>query len=215
MNIILQYDPSILIDEASEGDEAFLLLSDFRYDLLLTDIRMPGMNGLKLGAYALDNDRADSVVILTGYADFGFALEALRIGVTDYLLKPVDAESLYHILDTIEDSAAPKYEDELVDRLVTLIRHSLDRKIRIADLCREHLFLHPAYVSRYYKQVTGETIIATIQRLRMERGMQLLKNSQLTISEVAARCGYGEASAFSQLFKRRYGMTPKELRQER
>lgn len=207
-----RFDPSLSIAEAKDGDEANALLSLERFNLLLCDIRMPVVDGLHVSRGALEAGRADHVVLLTGYAEFSYALEALRIGVRDLLLKPVETDKLYSILESIRETQSPKIGDAIVDSLNTYIRHNLSDKLSIADICRNHLFLSPAYVSRHYRRVTGETIIAVVQRLRMEKAMSLLVKTQLSVSGISERCGYGDASVFIGTFKKAYGMTPLEFR---
>jgi YesN/AraC family two-component response regulator len=214
VRVVAQYDPAIQVDVAEDGDAAYALLCKKRYDLLLSDIRMPGQDGLQLSHRVVEERLADCVVLLTGYAEFQYALEALRIGVRDYLLKPVDTDKLYAILGSLRTAAAPKYGDALADTLAAYIVNNLDQRINIAEYCRDTLYMHPAYVSRHYKQVTGETIIATIQRLRMDRGFTLLRKSQFTISEIAQRCGYTDMSLFTQTFRKTFGMSPKECRKQ-
>ncbi|MDR0396595.1 MAG: response regulator [Oscillospiraceae bacterium] len=214
IRVVRDYDPTVQIETAEDGDAAYAILCAKRYDLLLSDIRMPGLGGLALSRRAVNERLVDCVVLLTSFAEFKYVLEALRIGVRDYLLKPVDTEKLYAILDSLRAASAPKYGDALADTISTYILNNLDQKINISSYCRDTLFMHPVYVSRRYKQVTGETIMAAIQRLRMDRGFTLLRKSQLAIPEIARRCGYADASQFAQTFRKTFGLTPRECRDQ-
>ena len=80
------------------SNEALPLLEAQPPDLLLTDLRMPGINGLELLRSAQENSPDMQVVILTGYGDMKSAVEALRLGAFDYLSKPVDMERLVQTL---------------------------------------------------------------------------------------------------------------------
>lgn len=80
------------IFEASNGKQALNILRSEAIDLLLTDIKMPHMDGLELTKKAKEENANLQVVIFSGYSDFSFAQEAIRYGVTDYVLKPVDPD---------------------------------------------------------------------------------------------------------------------------
>ncbi len=73
---------------ARDGTEAKALLARERIDIILSDIRMPGMDGLELAAYINTHAMDIAVVLLTGFAQFDYALEALQHRVCNYLLKP-------------------------------------------------------------------------------------------------------------------------------
>jgi len=79
--------------EASNGEEALALFAERSFDLVVTDIRMPRMDGLELIA-ELRRRSAVPVIVLSGYGEFEYARRALQLGVNDYLLKPVDPEEL-------------------------------------------------------------------------------------------------------------------------
>ena len=96
------------IREASNGRDALQILKSEETDLLLTDIKMPHMDGLELTSKAKELNPGLQVVIFSGYSDFTFAQEAIRYGVTEYMLKPVEPESFHKIINTIKE----KYSEE-------------------------------------------------------------------------------------------------------
>ncbi|GLX69964.1 response regulator [Paenibacillus glycanilyticus] len=98
--------------EAQDGQQALELLRSHRYSLVLTDIRMPVVNGLEMAA-AMQEFTDTPVVILSGYDDFAYAREGLRLGVKEYLLKPVDEEDLIALLKKL---AAGMREQQLLDK---------------------------------------------------------------------------------------------------
>ena len=87
-----------VIGEAENGEEALDMLRKHDIQLVITDIRMPVMDGLDLTRKILEQYPHILTVILTGYADFEYARKALRYGAFDYLLKPVSEESLDNLL---------------------------------------------------------------------------------------------------------------------
>lgn len=90
------------IYEASNGKDALQILREEEIDLLLTDIKMPHMDGLELTSKAKELYPELPVVIFSGYSDFAFAQEAMRYGVTEYVLKPVDPEEFHKIIQKTE-----------------------------------------------------------------------------------------------------------------
>lgn len=83
-----------LIGEASDGDDAFQYIKELKPDLVITDIRMSGLSGLELIRAVKDNGLSCKFLIVSGYDDFSYCLEALRLGVSDYILKPIDFSSI-------------------------------------------------------------------------------------------------------------------------
>ncbi len=90
------------ICEASNGKQALQILRAQKIDLILTDIKMPHMDGLELARKVRETDERMQVVIFSGYNDFSFAQEAIRYGVKDYVLKPVDPENFHHVLSKVK-----------------------------------------------------------------------------------------------------------------
>ncbi len=100
--IIQQMELPILVDgEAEDGISAWKELLEKKPDILLTDIRMPGLTGLELVKKIRQEEMNIKVVFISGFADFFYAQKALRMGVSDYLLKPVEEEELREILEEL------------------------------------------------------------------------------------------------------------------
>ena len=76
--------------EASNGREALGILEKQKADILLTDIKMPYMSGLELARQVSEKHPAMKMIMFSGYSDFSYAQSAIRYGVSDYILKPVD-----------------------------------------------------------------------------------------------------------------------------
>jgi two-component system, response regulator YesN len=96
-------EPFQVVGEAEDGREALELVERYSPDLLITDIRMPFMDGLELIEAVKANQRTTEIVILSGYDDFGYAQKALRMGVFDYLLKPIKPPLFYSMLQRLKE----------------------------------------------------------------------------------------------------------------
>lgn len=93
---------------ANDGLEAMELLEHQKFDLVLTDIRMPEMDGLSLAKYIYETSPDTKIIIVSGYNDFEYAKTAIRYHVSDYLLKPLNDQELSNILHTLEKKSAEK-----------------------------------------------------------------------------------------------------------
>ena len=98
--------PVEIILEARDGEEALELLRQNQVDLLITDIRMPKMDGIALVSQLGELEHQPMVLVISGYDDFSYAVEMLRSGAFDYLLKPVERERLFEALEKLEGSTA-------------------------------------------------------------------------------------------------------------
>ncbi|MFK7692528.1 response regulator [Paenibacillus sp. HJGM_3] len=92
-----------VIGEAEDGAEALALIERLQPDLLLTDIRMPVMDGLELLREVHGRELRTETVLVSGYGEFAYAQEALRYGAADYLLKPIQADALLALLGRLRE----------------------------------------------------------------------------------------------------------------
>ncbi len=90
------------VGEASDGELAYPMIQKTRPDIVITDIKMPFMDGLELSRLIKQEMPAVKIVILSGYDEFEYAKEAISIGITDYLLKPIDGSGILETLDNIK-----------------------------------------------------------------------------------------------------------------
>jgi len=106
-------DPEFsLVSEASNGIEALELCRQHKPDILITDIKMPGLNGLELISELARTLPDVRIVVISGYNDFDYARTAMRYGVKDYLLKPVDENELHQVLNRIKNEIIEREEQK-------------------------------------------------------------------------------------------------------
>ena len=99
--------------EAQNGRQALDILRNEKIEILLTDIKMPHMDGLELSRKARAEDSDLKIVIFTGHSDFAFAQEAIRYGVTDYVLKPVDPDRFKEIFEKVTGEISRRKDKEI------------------------------------------------------------------------------------------------------
>jgi len=124
--------------EAADGETALPLLQALQPDVLITDIKMPFMDGLQLCRIVRERMPAMKTIILSGHDEFEYAREAIKLGVTEYLLKPVTAQDLHHVLQRVaaqleqeerEQDALRKLRDQVEENRITLKERLLLRLI--------------------------------------------------------------------------------------
>ncbi|MDD3214199.1 MAG: response regulator, partial [Eubacteriales bacterium] len=93
---------------AADGMEAVEKLAHGRFDAVITDIRMPGMDGLELARYIRRTDTEMPILVLSGYDEFDYARAAVRLNVFDYLLKPLNEDELASALTAMAEQAAAR-----------------------------------------------------------------------------------------------------------
>lgn len=117
------------VGEASDGELAYPMILKEKPDILITDIRMPFMDGLELSRLVKQELPDIRILILSGYDEFDYAKEAIRLGVTEYLLKPVSAFKLLESLKGVSQLIRQeKEEKELLKRYAKDMQESTERE---------------------------------------------------------------------------------------
>ena len=98
--------------EAPDGEMALPLLQTVKPDVLITDIRMPFMDGLQLSQIVRDRMPATKIIILSGHDEFEYAQKAIKLGVSEYLLKPVSVQDLHHVLQKVASELDQKRQEQ-------------------------------------------------------------------------------------------------------
>ncbi|MDQ6421207.1 response regulator [Paenibacillus sp. LHD-117] len=193
-------------------------LADGELDVLITDIKMPMMDGLKLAEKL--KDRPIVKIVLSGFSEFDYARKALRFGVMDYLLKPVDKGALQELLLRIRQEKAeeakpadPADKGNSAAQQVRAVLESEYAKSPDMEALAEQVGMSANYLSRLFKQETGETITDYLIAVRIAKAKQFLTDHpHLKNYEIAQLVGYADPVYFNKLFKKVVGVTPKEYR---
>lgn len=119
---ILRSERSYEVQEACNGIEAKEKLEANDFDLVITDLNMPGMNGLQLMAWALENRPGPTWIILSGFGTFETAIEAIRLGAFDFVPKPIESRTAFRI--TVRNALAQKSLRDEMNRLNAELIHT-------------------------------------------------------------------------------------------
>ena len=151
------------------------------------------------------------VIVLSGYADFEYARQAIKYGVTEYLLKPVDetslGESIQACIDRIAQQRDLVQEENVSKRVIAYINAHYQEDIFLDKLAEEFNF-STKYLSSLVKNETGKSFSTYLTDLRLDRAIDLLLHTDLGIKEIAASVGYSDPRYFHRLFKKHVGKTP-------
>ncbi len=227
----------LLIGEAANGIDGLELIMKVRPDLIITDIRMPGLDGLAMleEVEELLGDEKPKAILLTGHSDFEYARKGIRLGVCEYLLKPIDDDEFHSLLKNIADelnsestgplegspilldfkeydmNSAGDSKDYYVRKAVNIIGENYSRDVSMADVA-EQMRITQGYLSRVFKERTGYTFLEYLTLFRLRKALELLRDRSLLISEAAYRSGFHDNGYFTQLFKKYTGITPGQYR---
>ena len=212
-----------VVGEASDGMEALAKIDALRPDIVIMDINIPIMNGLKVIQLSRIKHPGIAFVIVSGYDDFSYCREALRLQITDYILKPVNYEEFGTCIDNlkislferrISDAAEPeKQEERTITGITRYLQEHLAEEISLSVLA-DNFHLNPQYISQLFKSEIGVNFLAYLTNIRMEKAKKLLLATSLSIAEVAEQSGYGDYRVFTKVFKKSEGITPSQYRRD-
>jgi YesN/AraC family two-component response regulator len=213
-----------VVGTAGNGYEAIRMLEEQSIDLVITDIRMPDMDGLQLLQYVYEAMPQTNVILISGYEDFRYAQQALAYQAKGYVLKPIDTDELLEIVDRIlsqwpaelansPDQDLPRtYRESIIDNAKQFIQNNLNRPLALSDAA-SHVHLTPHYFGQLFKTECGILFNTYLTQVRMEKACELLQRTDMKIYQICELVGYIDSKYFAKVFQKTYGMTPNEYRQ--
>jgi len=217
-----------VVGEAGNGKEALSVIREKRPQVVLTDIKMPVMDGIALTEALKAEGNKAKIIYLTSYADFSYAQQALRLEVSDYLLKPVSEEELGKALAKVEAMAeAPQAEpswdkglreayhtgNPYVKSVLKRIESGYQKRLS-GEALADELGVSFSYLSRKLKEETGQTFGSLLAQYRLQKAIEMLQAGTWKVYEIAEETGFGDYKNFAQVFKKYLHTTPKAFMQE-
>lgn len=208
-----------VIGEAADGMEALAQIDHLQPDIVIMDINIPIINGLKVIQTSRMRYPDMAFIIVSGYDDFSYCREALRMRITDYILKPVNYEEFGSCIDRLKialyENRKTEEQDAQEERTITgIIRYlqeHLDKEISL-NILADEFHLSSQYISQLFKSEIGVNFLAYLTSIRMERAKKLLLATSLSIGEISEKCGYADYRVFTKAFKKEEGSTPSQYR---
>lgn len=209
----------VIVGQAEDGLEGLRLIQQLTPDVVFTDIRMPRLNGLEMLRKIREMHIECKIVILSGYSEFDYAQQAIRIGVADYLLKPITISMVRSVLEKLQSEKSVNEQQDRVkdgDKYSAIVQKAIDeincnyaKPIRLETFADDNN-ITPQYLSALFSKETGNTFSNYLRDVRMEKAKDLLKNGNKKVYEVACEVGYPDQKYFSRVFKECVGISAKQ-----
>ncbi|QEN04048.1 response regulator [Thiospirochaeta perfilievii] len=241
---LLPYDKFSLkvVGEAENGEEGLKLIRDKKPNIVLTDIRMPGISGLDLISEINKITNSTRIIIISGYDIFEYAQKAIKLGVVDFVLKPVEegelensiskaikqlnrdkrinrSESLEKQVKRLEYDFVIKtttdfsyIKNDKIKKVLMFIEENFQNQISLENVS-DVVLMNRSYLSETFKKEVGIGFNKYLITKRFDASKKLLiNNMELTITDIASIVGFIDANYFSRLFKRYFKCTPQDFR---
>lgn len=221
----------ILIGEASNGVEGIKLIQEKKPDIVIIDVTMPLMSGIEMIEQTLEYNYTS--IIISGYDEFSYAKKAIKLGVCDYLMKPIDKEELNNVIQSIVSSfdlsskisgllkeknqiehiqllETLNKEDHLVDKIMEYINLHYSEKIFLSDIA-DVLNYSESLLSKRFRRVTQMTFNEYLNRFRIQKSIEYMKKGTYGLTGISDICGFSDYKYFSTVFKKYTGYTPSQF----
>lgn len=212
-----------IIGKAQTGVQAYDLVKELHPDIVITDIRMPLMSGIELIEKVHNRYPFTKFIIISGFSDFEYAKQAIRLQVSEYLLKPVDEEELKTALlgiqqdiktelltynDIFGPDTAIKRPEEIAELLKDYLIHNFNADINLNIIAR-NMNYSSSYLTKLFQQYYDTTPSKFLISMRICKAKHYLThNPELSVSQIGEIVGYREQGYFSRIFKKHCGCSP-------
>lgn len=227
------------IYEASNGEKALEIFNLYLPDIVLADINMPRMNGLEFSERIKQTKPEVKIALITGYDYFDYARQAIKIGVEDYILKPVSKSDITSLLASLVAKVKTDEEQKRLQEIIKkqtgakienqeaqamkgsdykhqiqsfLDQHIYDEELSL-QLIAETLILSSGYLSGLFKKEFGLSFKEYVLSKRLDQAKILMLSTDMKNYEVSEAIGLKDANYFSAMFKKHTGMSPNKYRE--
>lgn len=214
-----------VVATANDGMEGQEVIRQEKPNIIISDISMPGLDGLTMVAGLKSEFEDMEISILTGFRDFDYAQQAIRLGVTRFLLKPSNMDELEEAVETMANNLKKKHiEPEeknethentassfIVKNALQYLEENYDKKITLCELA-EKVYVSQWHLSKLLNKHTGQNFSEILNHIRIEKAKELLKDPSLRIGDIAEKVGFMDMAHFSRVFKKMCSMSANEYR---
>ena len=210
-----------VVATASDAEEGTELIRKLQPHIVFTDIRMPGKDGLTMVAGLRSEFPNMQVSILTGYRDFSYAQEAIRLGVSRFLLKPSKMDEINEALQTMTaklDQMPQEEEDHaanagsfLVNQAISYMEESYQKKLTLQDVA-DQCYVSQWHLSKLLNRYAEKSFYDILNGIRIQKAKELLRDPSLKIGDISEMVGYADTAHFARTFKKLEGMSANEYR---
>ena len=217
----------------NNGKEALKQLLSGDFDLVVSDVVMPEMDGITLLRNIKGNANISHVpvIMLTSKSEISDRLEGIKLGADAYLAKPFSLEELHLTIDNLIDNVrrlkgkftgalkqddkvekveVKGYDEELMERIMKVVNENLsDSDFNVEKMCDE-VGVSRTQLHRKLKEMTGVPTSEFLRNIRLNEAARLIREHKINITQVSYMVGFANNSHFSTAFKKYFGMSPTE-----
>ena len=217
----------------NNGKEALKQLLSADFDLVVSDVVMPEMDGITLLKNIKGNANISHVpvIMLTSKSEISDRLEGIKLGADAYLAKPFSLEELHLTIDNLIDNVrrlkgkftgalkqddkvekveVKGYDEELMERIMKVVNENLsDSDFNVEKMCDE-VGVSRTQLHRKLKEMTGVPTSEFLRNIRLNEAARLIREHKINITQVSYMVGFANNSHFSTAFKKYFGMSPTE-----
>jgi len=214
--IVQSHSLSNRVLKARTGREALEILGREAVDLVLLDLQMPEMDGFEVleAMHSQESLRRIPVIVVTGKIMAEADMARLNQGVSAVLGKGLFTieETITHISEALEQKRKLSNEAQrLVRSAMAYLHEHFAEQISRREIA-QHIGITEDHLTFCFRQELGTTPVAYLQRYRVNQAKRLLKESQLSITEIASQVGFSDSGYFSRIFRRETGSSPEAYR---
>lgn len=226
-----------IIGEAGNGAKGAEMIRRLQPDIVITDLKMPILSGIQMLVDTMEGARYEAIII-SGYEDFAYAKTAIHLGVSEYLLKPLEADEVQAALQKAVQKVDHKrgflqlqYE-YMQDRkrildlesiedgiplsaayaraMVQFIKENYREQISIDDLSRK-LMVRSDQLNQWFKDAAGYSFDEFLKRYRIHHAVGMLLSTEKKLHEIAEETGFHDYKEFIAVFKQYVGYAPMDF----
>lgn len=227
---------SVVVADAKDGEEGLEKIMKYNPDVVISDIRMPKLNGLDMIEKAKSLGLNFESIMLTSYSDFEYAKKSIDLKVQDYILKPISEDKLKEVMAVVKEKCyGEKYSqklNEVAKHLISVmdieeyfndamgnkhVTYALEQvklrfkeKISIEAIADE-LCISASYLSRTFKKSVSMNFLEFLNRYRVTCAIELLSIGKYKVYEVSEQVGYSNYKHFFEIFKKYTNKSPSDF----
>ncbi|MDX5474919.1 MAG: helix-turn-helix domain-containing protein [Bacillaceae bacterium] len=201
--------PHLHIFTAQDASQANQIVKKHEISLAFLDIQLPGKSGLELAKELTESHPSLDIVMVTAFQNFEYAKTSIKLGVIDYITKPVIEEELLSVVNKYAQLG--RYSDAVMGAL-QIIHQQYSKRLTL-DYLASNIHINPAYLSRKFQEEVGMGFSEYLNDYRLKEAQKLLLDfPNLSISAISEKCGFNSQHYFSQMFRKLTGYSPRDYR---
>ena len=215
-----------LVGSFQDGAEALAFFKAHPVDVVLTDIKMPAVDGLALAREIRRLSSNATIIFISAYRNFEYARQAMELGVKRYLIKSAKYDEMMRFFQMLRKeldqepltcnpssgAGLTSTENPVIRKVLQQINDHTDKAS--LQYIADSVSMNPIYLSRYFKEQTGVNFSEYLFKKRMELAGYYLSRTTLSITEISEKVGYSNDKNFSKAFKKYFSIPPSQYRRQ-